>query len=91
MSRHGVTKRVARVPDIGRCVGAAVSKADLLEALWYLASLQNEDSYDDRLQTITNLIRALDPEAQIKALKALRKSTFASAAVARVTEQAQGA
>lgn len=51
------TKRIARVPQEALCLAEDISKADLLEVSWYLASLCNDaGSADDDDATMRRLL-----------------------------------
>lgn len=56
-----LVKRRADVPDIGLGLRDHVSKADLLEAAWELASLCNDaGSVDDDASTLAKLLETLN-------------------------------
>lgn len=53
-------KRIADVPKAALALAEKVSKADLLEAAWSLASLCHEGGCDDDAGTLTRLVEELD-------------------------------
>jgi hypothetical protein len=58
---NGIFKRSADVPLCAHRLNEGVSKADLLEAAWHLASLCNEaGSCDDVASTLERLIEELN-------------------------------
>ena len=58
MNRHGVTKRRPELPPEARGILEAFSKADLLEAAWWLAGACGECA-EDGAETRATLLREL--------------------------------
>lgn len=55
-----MSKRIANVPDSARILAGHVSKSDLLEVAWHLASLVNRaGSCEDDASTLERLIEEL--------------------------------
>lgn len=63
--------RKPRLPSAGRAIAAAVSKADLAEALWDAAALMNETGADEDDETLESIIGLLPEPARVKARRAL--------------------
>lgn len=74
-------KRAARA-----CAG--VSKADLSEALYDLAALQNPTSCDDEEETFVSLIHALGEKAGKRALAYIARCERTDATRQRIAESA---
>lgn len=67
-------KRRAEVPIRAVILSERVSKADLLEAAWYMASLSNEaGSCDDDESTLDRLVFALDRAREWRGAKPVIK------------------
>lgn len=55
-------KRIANVPRPALAIYAQLSKADLMEAAWHLASLCNETGCDDEEATLNSLVSELNTQ-----------------------------
>ena len=72
----GVFKRRAAVPREASGISDSVSKADLLEVAWHLASLCNEaGSADDNDSTRLRLIAELNVQREGRGVAPLRLAT----------------
>jgi hypothetical protein len=60
MTMAGIGKRRADVPRDAQRLAEDVSKADLLEAAWHLASLASATGADDDAATLERLRQELD-------------------------------
>ncbi len=59
--RRGVLKRLPQLPPESGLINSRVSKADLMEAAWHLASLANDaGSVDDHASTRDRLVAELN-------------------------------
>lgn len=59
-SRRGVFKRPADVPQQARALHSMLSKSELMEAAWHLASLCNDTGCDDDEATFRRLVEELN-------------------------------
>lgn len=66
------TKRRAEVPRAAQALGEVVSKADLLEAAWHLASLAHDGGVDDEAMTLLRLREELDNARERQGRRVLR-------------------
>jgi hypothetical protein len=64
-------KRIAVVPDAVRRLGNQVSKADLLEAAYWLAAATGE-SCDDENETLSTLLRELNTHREPRGQKPIK-------------------
>lgn len=83
MRPGGIFKRVAAVPLSARFLGSAVSKADLLEAAWHLASLACEGGVDDAGATFARLLEELNLARASKGRGALRATKIRTCGVCK--------
>ncbi|EYF07040.1 hypothetical protein [Chondromyces apiculatus] len=65
------TKRKPAVPRVAAVLAGMVSKADLVEVVWDLASLQNGSSCDDDEETLWNALAALNVRREAAGRKSL--------------------
>jgi hypothetical protein len=68
---HGV-KRRAEVPAAALRLGYHVSKADLLEAAWYLASVAHDKGCDDEGATYARLLQEINLLREHRAVAPIR-------------------
>lgn len=86
--RPGREKRRADVPKAARQLGEKVSKADLLEAAWWLAALACDGGVDDETSTLERLLEELNT---IRANRGARAVRFGLPTAPRPTVAEKGA